>query len=80
MGFPRGAGGEEATASAGDVRDRGLIPGPGGRHGNPLHSSIIHKSTPISTKSILIHFLSPETHKIDTLIILDLYQFNFDYS
>ena len=38
-----GASGKESTCNAGDIRDKGLIPGlgrfPGGRHGNPLQYS-----------------------------------------
>ena len=45
MDFPGGAGGKELPASAGDVRDKGLIPGsgrsPGGGHGNPLQCSCL---------------------------------------
>ena len=40
-----GASGKEAAASAGNVRDAGLIPGlgrsPGGGHGNPLWYSCV---------------------------------------
>ena len=43
--FPGGASGKELPASAGDVRDKGLIPGsgrsPGGGHGNPLQCSCL---------------------------------------
>ena len=39
-GFPGGSSGENLPADAGDVRDRGSIPGleraPGGEHSNPL--------------------------------------------
>ena len=42
-GLPGGTGGKETAASAGDVRDTGLIPGsrrsPGGGHAT--HSSIL---------------------------------------
>ena len=52
MGFSGSDSGREPITSAGDVRDRGLIPGlgrsPGGGYGNPLvamlpilHSSIL---------------------------------------
>ena len=45
MGFPGGAGGKEPPASAGDVRDAGLIPGlgrsPGGGRGNTLQYSCL---------------------------------------
>ena len=40
MGFPGGASGKEPPANAGDIRDKGSIPGsersPGGGHRNPL--------------------------------------------
>ena len=45
MGFPGGASGKEPAASAGDVRDMGLIPGsgrsPGEGNGNPLQYSCL---------------------------------------
>ena len=45
MGFPGGASGKEPAASAGDVRDMGLIPGlrksPGREHGNSLQYSCL---------------------------------------
>ena len=45
QGFPGGTRGEEAPASAGDVRDLGSIPGwgrsPGGGHGHPLQYSCL---------------------------------------
>ena len=45
MGFPGGAGGNEPTASVGDIRDVGSIPepgrSPGGLHGNPLQYSCL---------------------------------------
>ena len=41
--FPRECSGKESTYNAGDLRDRGLIPGlgrgPEGGHDNPLHYS-----------------------------------------
>ena len=41
--FPGVTSGKEPTANAGDIRDEGLIPGPGrspgGGHGNPLQYS-----------------------------------------
>ena len=44
-GFPGGSVVKNLLASAGDVRDMGLIPGsrrsPGGRHGNPLQYSCL---------------------------------------
>ena len=40
MGFPGGTSGKEPTATAGDLRDAGSIPGsgrsPGEGHGDPL--------------------------------------------
>ena len=45
MGFPGDASGKEPTASAGDIRDAGSIPGlgrsPGEGHGNPLQYSCL---------------------------------------
>ena len=45
QGFPGGASGEEAPTNAGDIRDAGLIPGPGRSpeegHGNPLQYSCL---------------------------------------
>ena len=44
-GFPGGVSGKNQRASAGDIRDSGLIPGsgrpPGGGHGNPLQCSCL---------------------------------------
>ena len=44
-GFPGGVSGKNRRASAGDIRDSGLIPGsgrpPGGGHGNPLQCSCL---------------------------------------
>ena len=43
--LPNGASGKEPSASAGDIRDVGLIPGlgrsPGGGHGNPPQYSYL---------------------------------------
>ena len=48
-GFPGGTSGKEPPASAGDMRDIGLIPGsgrsPGGGHGNPLQHSYLENPT-----------------------------------
>ena len=45
LGFPDDGSGKEHTANAGDVRDRGSIPGlgrsPGRGHGNPLQYSCL---------------------------------------
>ena len=45
MGFPCNANGKESSASAGDARDLGSIPGlgrsPGGGNGNPLQYSCL---------------------------------------
>ena len=45
MGFPGGSVVKNTPASAGDIRDTGLIPGsgrsPGGGHGNPLQYSCL---------------------------------------
>ena len=45
QGFPGGASGKEAPTNAGDIRDAGLIPGPGRSpeegHGNPLQYSCL---------------------------------------
>ena len=43
MGFPGGASGKEPSLGAGDLRDKGAIPGsgkaPGGGHGNTFQYS-----------------------------------------
>ena len=45
MGFPNGSESKETACSAGDIRDRGSIPGagrsPGGGHSNPLQYSCL---------------------------------------
>ena len=45
VGFPGGSSGKDLPASAGDVRDTGLVPGsgrfPGRGHGNPLQYSCL---------------------------------------
>ena len=48
MGFPGGTSGKELVASAGDIRDVGLISGsgrpPGGGNGYPLQYSYLENS------------------------------------
>ena len=48
IGFPGGSVGKNLTASAGDTRDSGSVPGwrrsLGGRHGNPLQYSCLGNS------------------------------------
>jgi len=47
LDFPGGASGKESAAQAGDVRNRGSIPGlrrsPGGGNGNSLQDSCLKK-------------------------------------
>ena len=59
MGFPGGASGKEPAASAGDVRDMGLIPGlrksPGREHGNSLKYSCLENPMDRRARRAVVH-------------------------
>ena len=58
-GFPGDAVVKNLHASAGDVRDMGLIPGlgrsPAGGNGNPLHCSCLENLMNIGTWQATVH-------------------------
>ena len=62
LGLPSGASGKTLTASEGDVRDAGSIPGsersPGGGHGNPLLYSCLENPTDRGTWQALGHWVA----------------------
>ena len=59
LGFPGGASGKNLPASAGDIRDVGLIPGlgrsPGGGNDNPFQYSCLENSTDRGAWRALVH-------------------------
>ena len=62
LGLPSGASGKTLTASEGDVRDAGSIPGsersPGGGHGNPLLYSCLENPTDRGAWRALGHWVA----------------------
>ena len=59
LGFPGGAIGKEPPASAGDIRDVGLIPGLGrscgGGHSNPLQCSCLENPIDMAAWHTMVH-------------------------
>ena len=72
LGFPGGASGKNLPASAGDIRDVGLIPGlgrsPGGGNDNPFQYSCLENSTDRGAWRARVHRVTKSQTQLKQLI------------
>ena len=70
MGFSGGARGKRPTASAGDTRDLGLIPGlgrsSGGGHGNALQYSCLENRMNRGAWQVIVHRVAKSQTRLNT--------------